>query len=74
MGVGRGLQHLETTSLHCCGDCRFQLYVEKCFVDAERGYQEKSRDEKQNPLTGYDGFPSDYEGRFVVQLLKVLPD
>ena len=43
-------------------------------MDAERGYQEKSRDEKQNPLTGYDGFPSDYEGRFVVQLLKVLPD
>ena len=53
---------------------RFQLYVEKCFVDAERRYQQKSRDETQNPLTGYDAFPSDYEGRFVVQLLKVLPD
>ncbi|OLP88022.1 hypothetical protein AK812_SmicGene30703 [Symbiodinium microadriaticum] len=53
---------------------RFQLYVEKCFVDAERRYQQKSRDETQNPLTGYDAFPNDYEGRFVAQLLKVLPD
>ena len=53
---------------------RFQEYVEKCFRDAETRYQQNARNEHPADLAGYHVFPEDYAGRFVVQLLKILPE
>ena len=53
---------------------QFQKYVDKCFQDAEYRYQQKAGGQVPPTLVGYEAFPEEYSGRFVIQLLKILPE
>ena len=52
----------------------FAEYVKKCFEEGLRRHHEQIQGGRATPLQPIQGFPAEFEARFVMSLLTILPD
>ncbi|CAE7437070.1 RE1 [Symbiodinium sp. CCMP2592] len=52
----------------------FVEYVKKCFEEGLRRHHEQIQGNRAAPLQPIQGFPAEFEARFVMSLLTILPD